>query len=278
MAGVYVSKLCRKLGMSRQNYYARRRQRQRRRVEGDLVAALVKRERMQQPRLGVRKLHHLLKKELQEAGVALGRDRLFEELRQRDLLLRPLAAQYPRTTQSYHNLPVFGNRAKETVVERPHQLWVSDLTYLRTQEGFLYLALITDVYSRKIVGSHAGDNLEAVGCVRALEQALKQLPAAAKPIHHSDQGTQYCCHEYVNRLQDHGLGISMTQSNHCAENALAERMNGILKQEYGLGTEFATKADARRAIEQGIWLYNTKRPHSALGYRMPEEVHQSLLN
>ena len=107
---------------------------------------------------------------------------------------------------------------------------------------------------------------------------MEQLPAAAKPTHHSDRGTQYCCHEYVNRLQDHGLGISMTESNHCAENALAERMNGILKQEYGLGAEFATKADARRAVQQGIWLYNTKRPHSALGYRMPEEVHQSALN
>jgi putative transposase len=264
--------------MSRQNYYSRRRQRQRRKIEADLVEALIRRERQQQPRLGVRKLHHLLKRELQEAGVRLGRDRLFEELRGRDLLLRPMPAQFPRTTQSYHNLPVFRNLMKQTVVERPHQVWVSDLTYLRTREGYLYLALITDVYSRKIVGSHAGDNLEAIGCVRALEQALKQLPAAAKPIHHSDQGTQYCCHEYVNRLQDHGLGISMTESNHCAENALAERMNGILKQEYGLGTEFATKADARRAVQQGIWLYNTKRPHSALGYSIPEQVHQSMLN
>lgn len=264
--------------MSRQNYYARRRQRQRRNAEGGLVVALVRRERQQQPRLGVRKLHHLLKRELQEAGVRLGRDRLFEELRKHDLLIEPLRAQFPHTTQSYHNLPVFRNRAKETVVERAHQLWVSDLTYLRTREGYLYLALITDVYSRKIVGSHAGDNLEATGCVRALEEALEQLPAAAKPLHHSDRGTQYCCHEYVNRLQDHGLGISMTESNHCAENALAERMNGILKQEYGLGAEFATKADARRAVQQGIGLYNTKRPHSALGYRMPEEVHQSALN
>jgi transposase InsO family protein len=247
-------------------------------VEADLVAALVERERQQQPRLGVRKLHHLLKRELEEAGAYLGRDRMFEELRKRDLLLRPKPAQYPRTTQSYHNLPVFRNLLKETVVERPHQLWVSDLTYLRTQEGYLYLALITDIYSRKIVGWHAGDNLEAVGCVRALEEALKQLPVTAKPIHHSDQGTQYCCHEYVNRLQAKGLGISMTESNHCAENALAERMNGILKQEYGLGAEFRTKADARLAVRQGIWLYNTKRPHTALGYRIPDQVHQSMLN
>jgi len=260
--------------MTRQNYYARRRQRQRRQVDGELVAGLVQRERQLQPRLGTRKLHHLLKAELEEAGVGMGRDRLFEELRKRDLLLAALPARYPHTTQSYHNLPVFGNLVKDTAVERPNQVWVSYLSYLRTQEGYLYLALITDKYSRKIVGAHAGDSLEAVGCVQALEHALKQLPAGAGPIHHSDQGSQYCCHQYVKRLQARGLAISMTESNHCAENALAERMNGILKQEYGLGLEFATKADARRAVTQGIWLYNTKRPHTALGYRVPHEVHQ----
>jgi transposase InsO family protein len=114
--------------------------------------------------------------------------------------------------------------------------------------------------------------------VGALEAALAQLPAGAKPIHHSDQGSQYCCHEYIGRLESHGLGISMTKRNHCAENALAERMNGILKQEYGLGLEFVTKADARRTVPQSIWLYNTQRPHTALGYQTPEEVHQSVLN
>jgi putative transposase len=264
--------------MSRQNYYARRRQRRRRQVDGELVTGLVARERRLQPRLGTRKLHHLLKPELEQAGVRIGRDRMFEELRKRKLLLERLPAQYPRTTQSYHTLPVFGNLAKEAPLQGPNQVWVSDLSYLRTREGFLYLALITDKYSRKIVGSHAGESLEAVGCVRALEQALRELPSSAQPIHHSDQGSQYCCHEYVNRLRQRGLEISMTQSHHCAENALAERMNGILKQEYGLGGEFATKADARRAVEQGVWLYNHKRPHTQLNYRVPAQVHQSALN
>jgi len=264
--------------MSRQNYYARRRHRQRRQLDGDLVAGLVQRERQLQPRLGTRKLHHLLRAELKLAGVRIGRDRLFEELRQRNLLLAPVPAPYPHTTQSQHNLPVFGNLIKEKAVKRPNQVWVSDLSYLRTQEGFVYLALITDKYSRKIVGAHVGDSLEAVGCVRALEEALQQLPEGARPIHHSDQGSQYCCHEYVKRLREHGLTISMTESNHCAENALAERMNGILKQEYGLGSQFVSKAEARRAVKQGIWLYNRKRPHAALGYRVPQEVHQSALN
>ena len=264
--------------MSRQNYYARRVQRRRRRVDGELVAALVKRERQLQPRLGTRKLYHMLKSELKEAGVRVGRDRLFEELRKRDLLVAPLPAQYPYTTQSRHNLPVFRNLVRERVVAGPNEVWVSDLSYMRTREGYLYLALITDKYSRKIVGAHAGESLEARECVHALESALKELPEGAQPIHHSDQGSQYCCHHYVKRLQELGLAISMTESNHCAENALAERMNGILKQEYGLGVEFPTKAAARHAIRQAIWLYNTRRPHTELGYRVPEEVHRLSLN
>ena len=264
--------------MSRQNYYSRRRRRRRRQVDGELIAGLVRRERRLQPRLGTRKLYHRLRGELAQAGVRVGRDRMFEELRQRDLLLAPLRAAFPHTTESYHNLPVFRNQVKERVVTQPNEVWVSDLTYLRTLEGYLYLALITDKFSRKVVGWHVGDTLEAVGCVRALELALSQLPAPAKPIHHSDQGSQYCCHEYVQRLQARGLGISMTEINHCAENAMAERMNGILKQEYGLGMEFATKAAARRATGQGIWLYNTQRPHLELNYQVPEAVHQSGCN
>jgi putative transposase len=270
--------MCRQLGMSRQNYYARRRQRQRRAIDGELVADLVQRERRIQSRLGTRKLYHLLKPELEQAGVRMGRDRMFEELRQRELLLEPVPAQYPHTTESYHNLPVFGNGIRDLEVKASNQVWVSDLTYLRTREGFVYLALITDKYSRKIVGWHVGESLEAVGCVRALERALAELPEESKPIHHSDQGCQYCCHEYVNRLQERGLPISMTESNHCAENALAERMNGILKQEYGLGAEFPTKASAQAAARQGIQLYNTRRPHGALSNRIPAQVHQAALN
>ncbi len=269
-----VASVCRWLGMSRQNYYARHQRRQRRQVDGELLAALVGRERQQQPRLGTRKLYHLLKPELEQAGVRLGRDRMFEELRRRKLLLEPLPAQYPCTTQSYHNLPVFRNLIKGQAVSGPNEVWVSDLSYLRTREGFLYLALITDLYSRKVVGWHVGDTLEAGGCVRALEVALAALPPGRAPIHHSDQGSQYCCQEYVSRLQERGLAVSMTESNHCAENALAERMNGILKQEYGLGQVLRTKAQGRHAVAQAVRLYNTQRPHTVLGYRVPAQVHE----
>jgi len=259
--------------MSRQNYYARRQRRQRQAVDADLIQALVERERQVQPRVGGRKLYRMLEPELEEAGVNLGRDRFFEVLRQRQLLLEPKPAAFPCTTNSQHNLPVFTNQIKGLELTGANQVWVSDITYLRTAEGFLYLALITDKWSRKIVGHHCGDSLEAEGCLKALELAAAILPAGARPIHHSDRGCQYCSHVYVERLAQHQMPVSMTETDHCAENALAERVNGILKQEYSLGVEFKTKADARRAASQGVWLYNHRRLHEALDYRIPEQVH-----
>jgi transposase InsO family protein len=261
------------VGITRQNYYARRRQRQRREVDAGLVEELVRAERRIQPRLGGRKLYVMSRGALVEAGVKMGRDRFFEVLRERGLLLAPRPAAYPHTTQSDHGLPVFTNRIKDMKVSAPNQVWVGDLTYVRTGVGFMFLALLTDKHSRKIVGYHCADTLEAEGCVRALEMALVGLPAGVRPIHHSDRGTQYCCHEYVARVLEGGLSMSMTETHHCAENALAERMNGILKSEYSLDQEFRCKPSARRAADQAVHLYNTRRPHSALGYRTPEAVH-----
>lgn len=234
---------------------------------------LVQAERSVQPRLGTRKLRVVLKEQLAKAGVKLGRDRLFEVLREGDLLVKRLPAEYPCTTNSYHYLPVFRNRIKDLKVSKPNEVWVADVTYVRTTVGFLYLALLTDKKSRKIVGYHCGETLEAEGCIQALKRALADLPKGATPIHHSDRGTQYCCHEYVNQLTDRGLSVSMTEHNHCAENAMAERINGILKGEYGLGGEFKNKEDAYKAVNQAVPLYNTRRPHVALGYRIPGQVH-----
>ena len=262
--------------MSRQNYYAQRRRRQREQVDSDLIEQLVQQERKTQPRIGGRKLHYTLKELLAEAGIYLGRDRFFEVLGERNLLLERRRSAYPRTTQSYHNLPVFTNRIKSLQLSGPNQIWVSDITYIRTKEGFLYLALITDKWSRKVVGYHCGDTLEAEGCIRALDAALGHLPGEAKTIHHSDRGSQYCCHEYVNRLAERQLSVSMTETNHCAENALAERVNGILKNEYYLDQEFGTKDQGRRAVEQAVHLYNTRRLHKGLGYRIPAVVHASV--
>lgn len=274
--GVSVSAVCVKLQMTRQNYYARRRQHQRREVDAELIIQLVLKERQLQGRLGTRKLHALYKDDLQKAGVKVGRDRFFEVLRGRGLLLKPRRSEHPRTTNSYHSLPIFTNRIKNTEVTKANQVWVGDLTYLRTATGFLYLAMLTDKASRKIVGYHCGDTLEAQGCINALEMALADLPEGTHPIHHSDRGTQYCCHEYVNRLTERQLIISMTETNHCAENALAERMNGILKSEYGLDREFKTKEQARLCVEQAVHLYNTRRPHGSLKYRFPHDVYLTL--
>jgi len=233
----------------------------------------VRQERQLQPRIGTRKLHHLLKDQLVEAEVKVGRDRMFEILGARGLLVEPRISEYPKTTSSYHCLPVFKNLIKDRAVSQPNEVWVGDLTYMRTAEGFLYLSLLTDKMSRKIVGYHCGDTLEAEGCLRALEMALGEMPEGSQPIHHSDRGSQYCCHDYVNRLVDRGLSISMTEKDHCAENALAERMNGIVKGEYGLGQKFKTKASALLAVDQSVSLYNTRRPHSSLGNRFPHQVH-----
>jgi len=275
--GVSVSGVCGKLGMTRQNYYARRKRRKRRGVDAQLVVGLVRSERQLQPRLGARKLRVLLEKPLAQAGVQLGRDRFFELLREHDLLLARRGSERPRTTQSYHRLPVFENLLKEYQPSAPNEVWVGDLTYLRTEEGFMFLSLLTDKVSRHIVGYHCSDSLESIGCQQALKMALKQLPPGQVPIHHSDRGSQYCCHEYVNLASTRGLAMSMTEVDHCAENALAERMNGILKSEYGLDQQFKTKAQTTHAVHQAIHLYGTRRPHTALGNRFPAQVHRCLL-
>jgi len=272
---ISIVKLCEKSGMSRQNYYKGRKKRARREVDADLIKELVRAERAVQPRLGGKKLHRLLKPELEKAGVRIGRDRFFEVLGERGLLLERLP-KAPRTTNSRHSLPVFRNLLADMDPTGPNQAWVSDITYIRTDEGFLYLSLITDDWSRKIVGYHAGDTLETEGCLRALERAVKELVDGLFPLHHSDRGSQYCSHLYTGKLREYGLGISMTEENHCYENAKAERVNGILKQEYGLGSTFRTKQQAIASVDQAVMLYNTRRPHLSLKYKTPEEMHKIL--
>lgn len=270
-----IGTLCERTGMSRQNYYKGRGRRMRREVDADLIEGLVRAERALQPRLGGKKLHRLLGPELEKGGVRIGRDRFFEVLGERGLLLEPLP-KAPRTTNSRHSLPVFRNLLADMELTGPNQAWVSDITYIRTDEGFLYLSLITDAWSRKIVGYHGGDTLETEGCLKALANAAKELSAGQSPLHHSDRGSQYCSHLYTGTLREYGLGISMTEELHCYENAKAERVNGILKQEYFLGGCFRIKRQAIAAIEQAIWLYNTRRPHLALNYETPEAVHEKL--
>lgn len=271
-SGIRISRLCERVSMSRQNYYAARRQRQRREMDEELVVELVQEQRRVHPRIGGRKLLFLLQPELAEAGVTLGRDRFFELLRAHGLLVERKRS-WPKTTQSRHALPVFRNVVADREPTAPNQVWVSDLTYIRTEQGFLYAAVIMDSFSRKIVGAHIGESLEAQGCIQALEKAMVDLPTHCFPIHHSDRGCQYCCHEYVERLQARGLSISMTEQHHCYENAQAERVIGILKQEYELDVTFRTKPQATTSFYQAVELYNHRRPHLSLNYEVPAQVH-----
>jgi len=274
--GLTVGRVCGRLGMTRQNYYAARRRRSRREIDEELVVSLTVRERKVQAFLGARKILHILRPELADHGVGIGRDRYFVLLARHGLLVvrRPAA---PRTTWSRHSLPVFRNLLRGMELTGANQAWVADLTYIRTLEGFQYAALITDAWSRMIVGWHLGDTLETVGCMSSLEMALRSLPAGARPVHHSDRGCQYASHLYVGRLREAGLGVSMTEELHCYENAKAERVNGILKGEYGMGDTFRDGDQARRCLAQGIGLYNCRRPHLALGYEVPAKRHGVLV-
>ena len=260
--------------MSRQNFYKSRKHRARRTVDEVLVRELVKSERRVQPRLGGVKLHVMLREQLEEAGVHLGRDRFFEVLRHQDLLLEPLP-KAPKTTCSAHCLPVFTNLVKDRDLMMPNEAWSSDITYIRTHTEFLYLSLVMDMSSRKIVGYHLGKSLEAVETLKALAMALNAKPEGSRPIHHSDRGCQYCSHEYVDRLNEAEMPISMTEVNHCAENSKSERVNGILKQEYYLKSEFRTMEQAQKAVDEAVHVYNTRRPHRSLQYRTPEQAHHA---
>jgi putative transposase len=265
--------LCELADMSPQNYYARRSLWRRREVDVQLVLELARAERAYQPRLGVRKLYHLIGVELKAAGVKMGRDRLFEELRKAGLLVERKPSAWPKTTNFDPALPVFENLIRGRRLSGRNQVWVADITYIRTQEAFMYLGLITDKWSRKIVGFHLGETLETGSVLKALAMALGGLKRSERPIHHSDRGCQYASHAYVKAVRRAGLRMSMTEKNHGAENALAERVNGILKQEYYLDAEFETKPVAGKATIQSINLYNYRRPHTALGFRTPGMVH-----
>jgi transposase InsO family protein len=268
-----VSGLARKLGMSRQNYYKGRRGRLKAEVDGALVEDLVRCERALQPRLGGRKLFKILGVTLEKADIKLGRDRFFDILREKGLLV-PSLPKSPRTTRFAPCLPVFRNLVAGRELTEPNQAWAADITYIHTDEGFLYLSLITDMWSRKIVGYHVGESLETECALSALAMALSSLRCGLKPVHHSDRGCQYASHLYVEKLREAGLQISMTEELHCYENAIAERVNGILKQEYYIGSCFRNKDQAKVAVKEAVYLYNTRRPHKSLGYEMPEKMHR----
>lgn len=226
------------------------------------------------PRLGTRKLYYLIGDELKQEGIKCGRDKLFRWLREDGLLIVP-ARKYVQTTNSKHHLRKYTNLAKDMVLSAPEQLWVSDITYIRSMEGWMYLGLITDAFSRKIVGYSIADNMEATTIANALKMALDgRLDKTACPVHHSDRGIQYCSKEYTELAIANGLKMSMTQNGDPYENALAERMNRTLKEEFGLGAVLPNKQTAKPLTKQAVDLYNNRRPHTALNMKTPNLIHK----
>jgi putative transposase len=212
---------------------------------------------------------------LNKSAIKIGRDRFFHWLRGHDLLIRP-KRRYVNTTQSHHRFWVYKNLTESMRVTQPDRLWVSDITYIRSREGFCYLALITDAYSRKIVGYDVSDSMELNGCMRALKLALQTASNLGQLIHHSDRGIQYCSNQYTNMLLDRGIKISMADKGNCYQNAMAERVNGILKNEFNLDTTFKSKKHAIETVHQSIYIYNQHRPHWALQFKTPNYCYAAL--
>jgi putative transposase len=267
--------LCRVHDISRQAYYQYWERQEHEILCEDLVLALIRPIRYRMPMVGVRKLHAMLSEPLGRINGGIGRDMLFSILRKHDMLIRR-RRRYTRTTNSIHRFRMYKNLIKGIAIDRPNQAWAADITYLRLTDGFCYLALLTDMYSRKIVGYDVSDSLELSGAIRALRCALQDTRGFRKEgwtIHHSDRAIQYCSPRYTDVFIENNLQASMTEENHVFENSLAERVNGILKGEFFLDREFKTVEDAFRASREAIETYNGYRPHLSLNMLTPSQVY-----
>jgi transposase InsO family protein len=264
--------LCALLGYSRQAFYQFEKNNDQNCFEAELVIQQVLLHRSLQPRLGTRKLIVLMQDFVQEHQLKLGQDALFDLLRAHKLLVKKRRRRV-QTTFSKHWQKKYPNLIREYVPKAPNSLWVSDITYILVGDGFAYLSLVTDAYSRKIVGFCVSETLSAMGSLKALSMALKSCQDTNELIHHSDRGVQYCCQEYVSLLKDNNIQISMTQSGDPLENAIAERVNGILKEEL-LADHYPTLAVAKKGIAQAVLIYNSLRPHSSCNMLTPQQAHQ----
>ena len=265
------------MGISRQAHYQWQCRRAEDEAKFERVVDLVKEKRLRQPRLGARKLHYLIRPTLAAEGLSLGRDALFDLLRWNRLLVQPRRA-YHKTTNSHHRFRRHPNLLKagpeQVRAEASEQVWVADITYLPTRGRCAYLSLVTDAYSRKIVGYHVHDSLHTAEVSQALKMALRGRQGSRRLVHHSDRGIQYCAHEYQAIHQKHGLICSMTDGYDCYQNALAERVNGILKQEFLLHLP-EDMGEAQRMVRESVAIYNRERPHSSLQLKTADEVHRA---
>lgn len=271
--GISKGRLCALFGKTRQGWYDEKYRKRDRHAEELFILTQVLKHRKIHKRMGTIKLRSLINKLLIEHDIKIGRDRFYELLRKHQLLIKPHRRR-TRTTDSDHPYIKYPNIAKELALEKSGQLWVSDITYLRLRNRFAYLSLVTDAYSRKVVGWALWPTLNSQGPLTALQMAIQHQQDCHALIHHSDRGIQYCCNDYVHELQQNGIKISMTERGDPYENALAERMNETFKVEYELEQTFDSFNQAKQETQLAIEAYNSLRPHMSLGLLTPDQAHQ----
>ena len=275
---VSLVRFCRLLGLTRQSYYQHFWQDELVSIEQELVLQQVLEIRQNHRHIGTRKLYEMLQPFILSHQIKMGRDALFDLLAANYLLVRRKKRKVA-TTNSYHRFKKYPNLIRDLVPQYPNQLWVSDITYWRTTNGFVYISFITDAYSKKIVGHHVAQTMEAVETIEALKMAisgfLKEPDCHFQLTHHSDRGMQYCSELYVKLLKTNNISISMTESGDPLENAIAERINGIIKEEYLNDYSIDNIIQAKELLSAVVNLYNNERPHQSIGYLTPNYVHQN---
>lgn len=264
--------ICSLFGKSRQAWYEAQQRTSHEMLEETLILKLVDEIRQELPRIGTQKLHYMLQQQFVEHSIKLGRDKFYDLLENHGYLLR-YRKRKPYTTNSRHHFKKYPNLIRDLLLTGAGQLWVSDITYIRSGNGFNYLSLTTDAYSRKIVGYSLWPTLESKGAVKALEMAITENKQCKNLIHHSDRGIQYCCNDYVRCIEKSNIQLSMTEKGDPYENAIAERVNGILKTEFGLSTHFANNELAIKAVDNAVNMYNNRRPHASCDYLTPAKAH-----
>ena len=260
-------------GISRQAYYKRQQKVEQLEEERDVILKVIRPVRKKMHRVGTIKLYDMIKKDMTNNNIKIGRDKLFTFLRHEKMLVKK-KKNFTKTTNSFHRFRKHKNLIKGLDVTAPEQVWVSDITYIKTEAGHEYLSLITDYYSKKIVGYHLADNLKTESSLKALEMAIKSRKYPdRKLIHHSDRGFQYCSDDYIAILTNNNIQPSMTEVYDPYENAIAERVNGILKDEFDIGEGFVNHLQAVKEIKYAIETYNTFRPHLSCEKLTPQQAH-----
>ena len=269
---VGLGELCGLFGKTRQAYYQHIEYEYRTQASEAIILEIVYDIRKMMGKIGTRKLQRMINEILPD-DLRIGRDALFDLLEREKLLIRSRNRRV-RTTNSHHHFRKWPNLIRDLVITSPNQLWVSDITYIKTSFGTLYLHLVTDAYSKKIVGWCLSSTLEAKHTISALQMAMRNAGCDLSGlIHHSDRGCQYCCDKYVSILQANGILISMTENGDPRENAIAERVNGILKTEWINDETFTSTGQAIARVADIVGIYNNVRPHLSINYLTPAQAH-----